>query len=260
MMRRLLRCRAAQVALLLGAAVLTAHAAGKVAALTVEGVEAQMEANSPAWVLEKHFACQPPGPGYAKVASGDAKWVALGAHLLSFSDACYSENLQSALGQAMRREPRRVLPLVGSTPQLAAEHICLPSISEEQSVALQLREVRRSRQAIEPVQEPEFAAARGACLGFIGEVEKRLWDQLRQWQPAPSAAPAASGAEVPAPAASGAEPPASAASGVAVPAAAASAVPAPLPAASGAAAVPPPAASAAAAPAAASAVPASAGQ
>lgn len=246
---------AARAAALLGAAVLGAHAA-ETGGLTLQAVEAEMETHSPRWVLEKHFACQPTrGPGYAKVAEGSAGWLALGAHLLSASDACYTENLQSALGEAMRHAPRRVLPLLGSRPTLAPERICLPFISDEQSLARQLREVRLSRKALEPVQEPEFVAARNACLDFIGRVEADLWAKLPV-PPAPAAAsaatPASAASSVPAAAAvvvTPLVPAASAALPPPVPASAASrAVAASAPASAAAGATPPPAASAASAP------------
>ncbi|WP_157991459.1 hypothetical protein [Caldimonas tepidiphila] len=135
-------------------------------------VEAELRVLTVRQVLERHFGCGPvPGAGYRQVAAGGAAWVALAARLLASSDACHREGLQSALGEAMRRAPQRVLPLLGRAPELAVERICLSFIPQELPAAQRLRQLALSRRALERVDDPALAGARGACLDFIGQVE-----------------------------------------------------------------------------------------
>ena len=91
--------------------------------------------------------------------------------MLQYADACYTEGILGALGQAMQKAPRQVLPLVGKTRTLAAESICLPFISDEIPVKAQAAAVARSRGAIQGVRDESLQVQRAACLQFIGSVE-----------------------------------------------------------------------------------------
>lgn len=150
--------------------------------LDIAAVEAELASGTPQAVLEKYFDCAKyEGTAYENIATGRIDWVRLAERMLAHSDACYTEGIQSALGSAMQRKPRNVLPLVGKTDALSAEHICLPFISSEQPVASQLAQVRRSRRAIQEVRTP--VAQKSACLQFIRPVESRLKDEARSAAP-----------------------------------------------------------------------------
>ena len=176
--------------------------------LRVEHVEASMHDAGPRATLMKYFRCSGgQATGYAGVAQGSPRWVALAAQLLPEADACHAEGLQDALGLAMQRTPQQVLPLVGRSAGLLAERICLPFISDEIAMSRQWAAVRRSRLAIESVHDDTLAAQRQACLSFIDTVEAGMASSRSVKPPAarPSRARAAQ------PAASGIASPASAA-------------------------------------------------
>ncbi|CAD5372060.1 conserved exported hypothetical protein [Rubrivivax sp. A210] len=175
--------------LLVALAMAWAVPAGADALRGTEAVEATLASAGPRAALQRHFDCTLRRPaGYRGVASGDPAWVALAERLLPHADACYSTGLQDALGRAMQRAPRAVLPLVGKTPTLAAEAICLPFISDEIPLARQKAALARSRQAIAGVRDEALQPQRQACLGFIGSVEEAV--AARQPAATPAATPA----------------------------------------------------------------------
>ena len=150
-------------------------------------VEAALRDAGPRATLARYFDCaQPKGNGYEAVAQGSRQWLALAEKLMRHADACYTQGLQHALGQAMQRVPREVLPLVGRSTTLTAELICLPIISDEIAPAAQTAAVARSRRAIEAVRDETLRPQRQACLQFIGVVEAGIASR----QPAPRAASA----------------------------------------------------------------------
>jgi hypothetical protein len=150
--------------------------------LDIAAVEADLASTTPLAVLEKYFDCSKyEGTAYEGIATGRIDWVRLAERMLAHSDACYTEGIQSALGSAMQSKPRNVLPLVGKTEALSAEHICLPFVSSEQPVASQLAQIHRSRRAIQQVRTP--VAQKSACLQFIRPVESRLKDEARSAAP-----------------------------------------------------------------------------
>lgn len=143
--------------------------------LLPEMVEATLAEKGVRVTLETYFDCQrTSGTAYEKIASGSRAWIALAEKMIAVSDACYTEGIQASLGEAMRRAPRRVLPLVGKMPVLAPEYVCLPFISAEQPVAAQLQDLRASRRAIAAVRMPRLSNQRAACLRFIDGVEAGL--------------------------------------------------------------------------------------
>lgn len=139
---------------------------------TVERALAERGAQA---TLSAYFNCEKyQGSAYEKIATGARPWVALAEKVISQSDACYTEGIQAALGEAMRKAPQHVLGLVGKTERLGAEYICLPFISDEQPIAGQLEEIEKSRQAIALVQSSRLAPQKAACLRFIDDTEQRV--------------------------------------------------------------------------------------
>lgn len=171
MSRRLLRCALAVLLSIVG----TVSLAGSAGGVTVDAVAASLAERGPKATLETYFSCENyDGSAYPAIAAGSGEWVALAEKMIAHSDACYTEGIQAALGEAMRKAPRRVLPLVDKTPALGAEHICLPFISDEQAIAAQAQELRKSRRAILAVKDRALSKPRGACLRFIRDVEAAL--------------------------------------------------------------------------------------
>jgi hypothetical protein len=133
---------------------------------------------SSAWRL--YFPCQrTKGTAYEHIAQGSSEWIAVAEQALAYSDGCVTEGIVAALGKAMRKAPERVLPLVDRTTSLGREHICVPFISDELSLREQLRQLQRSRRAIEAVHDPALAPARTKCLEFIETVESPLRERPR---------------------------------------------------------------------------------
>jgi hypothetical protein len=152
-----------------------ASLAGAAGPITVDAVEASLVDNGPRATLEAYFSCENyDASAYPAIAGGSAEWVALAEKMIEHSDACYTEGIQAALGEAMRKSPRHVLRLVDKTPALGADHICLPFISNEQPIAAQAKELQKSRRAISAVRDRQLSKPRAACLRFIRGAEKGL--------------------------------------------------------------------------------------
>jgi hypothetical protein len=143
--------------------------------INIEEVEASLREGNPRITLERYFNCgKYEGTGYESIARGSSRWIRLAEEMLQYSDACYTEGIQSSLGAAMQKAPKNVLPLVDKTSVLAADHICLPFISDEASIKLQLAELARSRKAIQRVHDPKFQTQKESCLRFIKFVQSNL--------------------------------------------------------------------------------------
>lgn len=141
-----------------------AHASG----LSPQDVEASLNKGGKQRTLETYFDClKYEGSAYERIATGSPAWIALAEKMIAYSDACYTEGIQSALGEAMRKSPRTVLPLVDRSPTLGASYICLPFISNEQPIEAQLKEIEISRRAIQKVGDRGLAPQKSACLRFI---------------------------------------------------------------------------------------------
>lgn len=160
------------------ASLLTAYCSLSQAEVTgtcVEVVEASLKEGNPRATLEKYFSCEKyEGSAYEGIASGSTKWISLAERMLQYSDACYTEGIQASLGKAMQRSPKNVLSLVDKTSTLAASYICLPFISSELPIKLQLTEVIRSRKAIQNVHDDRLQTQKAACIHFIKSVEVNL--------------------------------------------------------------------------------------
>ena len=162
---------------------------------TLAAVEGSLRDAGPRATLALHFNCaRHQGSGYEAIAQGSAQWVALAERLMRHADACYAEGLQGALGLAMQRAPRQVLPLVGRSATLSAELICLPFVSDEIAPAAQAAAVARSRRAIAAVRDEALRPQQQACLAFIGTVESGIASR----QPVPAAAASSAPATAPA--------------------------------------------------------------
>lgn len=125
--------------------------------------------------LTQYFSCERyEGSAYERIATGDTAWLRLAEAVVARTDACYTEGIQSALGTAMRNAPRNVLPLVGKTPVLSEDRICLPFISAEQPFEAQLAELAMSKRAIERVDDRRLSKQRNACQSIIEKLTKKL--------------------------------------------------------------------------------------
>jgi len=169
---KLRRGRALLVGLVALVSVSSASCANTLEAQSVERVYATQGLQH---TLRTYFSCDAyEGSAYERIATGAAPWIALAEKLVVQTDGCYTEGLQAALGEAMRKSPGRVLALVNTTPALGAEYICLPFISSEQPVEVQLHEIAVSRRAIATVDDVALAPQKAACLRFIDDVTSRL--------------------------------------------------------------------------------------
>ena len=149
---------------------------------SIEIVEASLRAGNPKATLEKYFSCEKhEGSAYVGIETGSPQWISIAERMLHYSDACYTEGIQAALGRAMQRSPQNVLPLVNKSPTLAANYICLPFISSELPIKSQQAEVIKSKKSIEKIQNDKVRAQKEACLLFIKSVETNL-----DGQPLPS--------------------------------------------------------------------------
>lgn len=125
--------------------------------------------------LERYFSCEHfDDSAYPNIATGDRAWVNLAVRMLPHSDACYAEDILSALGKAMQKNPRNVLGYVNSSARLRADRICLPFISDEQPIRDQLEQLRAVKRAIAGVRSPALATQRKACLAEIQNLETSL--------------------------------------------------------------------------------------
>lgn len=157
-------------------AVIVSSCAGAITPQSVAQSHAQRGARA---TLETYFGCDTyEDSAYAQIATGARPWILIAEEMLAQSDACYTEGIQAALGQAMRNAPATVLALVGKTPQLDAEYICLPFISAELPIAAQLVEIDRSRQAILSVDDGAVTKNKTACLAFIDGLSATLRAQM----------------------------------------------------------------------------------
>lgn len=146
---------------------------------SIEIVEASIRAGDPKATLEKYFSCEKhEGSAYVGIETGSPQWISIAERMLHYSDACYTEGIQAALGRAMQRSPQNVLPLVNKSPTLAANYICLPFISSELPIKSQQAEVIKSKKAIEKIQDDKVRTQKEACLLFIKSVETNLIGQL----------------------------------------------------------------------------------
>lgn len=150
----------------------------KATAPSLEDVETSLAQGKPRTTLEKYFSCDKlQGTAYEGIESGSLQWVSLAERMLKHSDACYTEGIQASLGRAMQRAPQHVLPLVDKAPELAAEYICLPFISDEIPASEQLAEVVKSRKSIQAVSNNRFEIQRARCLNLIKPIEIGLQTQ-----------------------------------------------------------------------------------
>jgi hypothetical protein len=148
--------------------------------LRPQEVEAFLDRQGGKATLEKYFPCDKvKGTAYAEIADGSRRWAALAVKMLNHSDACYTESILSALGTAMGRSPRNILPYVGTSPTLDTS-ICLPFISDELPLPEQLRPIRTAKNAISRVHDAKLSEQRKACLEYIGFAEQGVIAKQQQ--------------------------------------------------------------------------------
>lgn len=124
----------------------------------------------PLKTLETYFNCHN-GPGYRLIGLGDRRAVKLAVDLLSFSDACYTEELQSALTRAMIVAPRNVLPFLGKTDTLSPDAICVPSLSDDMPKEGVHSVLLRIRRSLARVADKGLSRPKAACLRAINDFE-----------------------------------------------------------------------------------------
>jgi hypothetical protein len=134
-------------------------------------VEALIQAEGGRAAIHKYFLCDSRGEAaYAKVETGDKRWLAIAVRLLDDSDACVTTSLLSAIGTALPRAPENVLPLVDSKPILKPAKVCLPFMSDEDDPKEQLRFLRRVERRLEAVKNPMIQVPRDKCLKEVAEM------------------------------------------------------------------------------------------
>jgi hypothetical protein len=148
--------------------------------LQPQEVEAFLDRQGGKATLEKYFPCDKvEGTAYAEIADGSRRWAAVAVKMLNYSDACYTESILSALGTAMERNPRNILPYVGTSLTLDTS-ICLPFISDELPLREQLRQIRTAKNAISRVHNAKLSKQRKACLEYIGFAEHGVTAKQQQ--------------------------------------------------------------------------------
>jgi hypothetical protein len=136
------------------------------AALTVRQIQAELTKMGPRRIIDHYFDCEN-GTGYRLVASGDRDAVQLGVRLLSHADACVSERLESALGEAMTKQPEHVLPYVGTESRLSPQNICLPFVSSDEPSGTLWKIKAQARHALERVHNEDLARQKALCWAEI---------------------------------------------------------------------------------------------
>lgn len=128
--------------------------------------------------VAKYFCAQDPATddfrAFDKIATGAKEWVDIAVKVLPYSDAACSQSLHSYLGEAMQKQPRNVLPYVGTSPRLTPEYICLPFISIDIPESEQLQQVRRSKAALLTVKDKALSQQCRACLTRVTVLEKKI--------------------------------------------------------------------------------------
>src|SRR5688572_25646369 len=98
---------------------------------SVAAIQEYLEKNGAEATIARYFRCEDDS-SYGQIEIGNAAWIKIATQLLPKSDACVSESLRSSLAVALLNAPQNILPLVGTTRQLAAKDICLPFMSDEE--------------------------------------------------------------------------------------------------------------------------------
>jgi hypothetical protein len=157
---------------IIATAIIFIGCAGK---LDIHTIETSLNEIGGAKTLERYYLCDKyESSPYQKIASGDPEWIKLSVRLLDFSDACYTEGIQASLGQAMESAPEIVLPYVNKSPLLSADRICLPFISDEQSIEDALIQIRNVKNSIANVKDDKLSTQQNACLEFIENIERQI--------------------------------------------------------------------------------------
>lgn len=155
----------------------SAPASSMTAPVTVRTIEQSLAKSGGKATLQKYFCgadLTGLSPSYAmkQVATGSKQWVDVVVKLTPYSDAGCSLAIHDALGAAMQKQPRNVLPHVGKSSSLSAQYICLPFLPEEMPNAKALQEVRLTKVALTQVHDKTLSRQRQACLKEVDRVEK----------------------------------------------------------------------------------------
>lgn len=150
--------------LLIAAAFLAAIPQPSFAATTVATVAADLQKSGAAYVLRRYFFEPSGADGLRLVESGRPDAVALGVKVLALSDAGSAQDIQGALAMALVKAPENVLPYVNSGPkELAANWICLPFLSAEETDSNLRAIVERTRKSLLRVSAGNLDAQKAAC-------------------------------------------------------------------------------------------------
>jgi hypothetical protein len=140
--------------------------------LSPADVEAVIQSQGGRAAIQRFFLCDSRGEAaYAKVETGDRRWLAIAVRLLDDSDACVTTSLLSAIATALPKAPENVLPLVESKPALTPTKACLPFMSDEDDPTEQLRYLRQVEQKLEGVRNPTLQVQRNKCLKEVAEMK-----------------------------------------------------------------------------------------
>lgn len=157
---------------------LAALRAGALRAITSQDAENALSSDNPggrvAVVLDCDSYPASSTTACTRIATGDPAWLGLAVRLQEHAQHRGAINLCHSLALAARSAPAAVLSLLGRTPALDRECLCLPELYPNQPAAQRYDEHRRSYRAIASVRDPALRVPRATCLAFIEPEMKRL--------------------------------------------------------------------------------------
>ena len=125
--------------------------------LSAEAVEAHIRKHGGRSAIDRFFSCDESGDAaYAKIQTGDKRWLAIAVRLQKDSDACVTTSLLSSIGAALPNAPGNVLPLVDTQPLLAPSEMCLPFMSDDEEPKKQMRYLLRVENVLIKFKTPSL--------------------------------------------------------------------------------------------------------
>jgi hypothetical protein len=117
-----------------------------------------------------------------EIASGDVRWLQVATSLKQYSDAGFSEDLDTDLAMALARRPKDVLTMLqhqSGPNRFEAKFVCAAPIPSPGKVWLK-RYRARTIQALRNVRAPKLRSLRDYCLQTLRKIDLTLpADQYR---------------------------------------------------------------------------------
>lgn len=133
--------------------------------LAPEVVEAHIREHGGRSAIARFFKCDASGdPAYARIRTGNKRWLAIAVRLLDDSDACVTTSLLSSIGAALPKSPANVLPLVEAKPLLQPSEVCLPFMSNEEDPRKHLKYLQTVEKALLAFKDQSLRTQRDICL------------------------------------------------------------------------------------------------